>query len=179
MIGPDTQLTVSRTKTTDRTLDAIVSCLFDMLGPAAEPEVLDQATVIMQKIQAQKNPALDTALCQGAAAFFARAGVKDEGGSEGTNQKGAKEKEAEPGFEAFSDQIILALLSHYDHASAPEASRKVRVELGWVLARSPTLTNEASRGRLASILEGWLQSERSRPLRDDIAKAVGAVKSTR
>lgn len=145
-----------------------MSCLFHVLSIPAEPKLLEQATAIMQKIHAQKNPALDATLCRQAAAFFSS---QARGGSAGTNQ-GAKS-----GIEAFSDQIILALLSQYDYASAPESARRARVELGSVLARSTSLTNEEGRARLASILDMWHQSERSRPLRDEIAKAITAVRS--
>ena len=167
----------------DRTLEAVGLCLFEVLSPRGKADVLGQAGAVVNRLHAQKSPALDTALCQQATSFFMRV-VKEieeneenqRRGCEGTNQNGAYEIGAGSGLEAFSEQLILALLSHFDHASAPESARQARVELGSVLAGSPTLTTAQSRGRLAPILDSWLQTERSRPLRDDMAKAVEMLK---
>ena len=128
----------------------------------------------MQKIQRQKNPALDTILCREAASFFDRVGK--DGGSGVTNQTDTRRTGV---FEAFSHQVVLALLSDYEHASAPEAGRKARVELGSVLARHPSLTSQDTRVKLGLIFDMWLPGERSRPLRDEIARAVDALTSTR
>ncbi|ETN38924.1 uncharacterized protein HMPREF1541_06966 [Cyphellophora europaea CBS 101466] len=173
----------TRSKTMDRTLEAVGLCLFEVLSPRGKADVLGQAGAVVNRLHAQKSPALDTALCQQATSFFMRV-VKEieeneenqRRGCEGTNQNGAYEIGAGSGLEAFSEQLILALLSHFDHASAPESARQARVELGSVLAGSPTLTTAQSRGRLAPILDSWLQTERSRPLRDDMAKAVEMLK---
>lgn len=154
------QLTLTRSKTIDQTLDAVIFCLFHVLNIKHYEEALDMT----RKIHAQKNTTLDTALCREAASFFGRVGKSLEGSG---------------GLEAFSHQMILALLSDYDHASAPESARKARIELGSVLAQNPSLTADAARVELGSILDVWLQNERSRPLREEIVKAVDAVRSTR
>jgi hypothetical protein len=148
-----------------------------------ESSVLNQAVSVIQKIRAQKNPLLDTALCRQAAAFFTRAGGKDGRGPEGTNQTSG----AEPGpvsqgdlnLEAFSDQIVLALLTDYDHSSASEFGRKARIELGSALVQNQDFLNNDTRARLAQYFEVWLQQERSKPLRDEITRAIGAVNSKR
>lgn len=168
-------LTVSnRSKTTDKTLEAIASCLFGALHANDANKVLDQAAQVMGKLHAQSSPALDTILCENAASFFTRFNEKDGGRQKGANQNGANREEKE--MEEFSDQIILALLSRDLSATPTEFARRTRIDLASALARSHVVS-QASRNRLAQSLDSWLSTERSRPLRDEITRVAEANKN--
>lgn len=148
----------------------MVSCLFGVLRTHAQDEGLAQATQIIVQLLGQKDPALNSALCENGASFLIDWDAKQGGSRERTNQNGAKENAA--GIEAFLAQL-LAVLSH--EGSPAESARKIRVQLGSALASCQAL-NSSLRATLAPILGSMLQSERSRPLRDEITKAVEANK---
>lgn len=159
---------MDRSKTVDKTLEAIASCTFGALQTHDGSKVLDQAVKIVNKLHSQNTPALDTALCENAAQFLNSLEQSNVGSRRGANQNGAN-REVE--YEAFTHQVLLALLSH-DLATTPtEPARKARTDLGSALARSSAV-DQASRTRLASIFESWLKTERSKLLRDEINTAV-------
>lgn len=157
-----------RSKTVDKTLEAIASCMFGTLQTQDAGNVLDQAILILKKLHAQRIPTVDTALCENAASFVSRFSSDNEQSLTGTNQNGANR---ESSYEAFTHQIILALLSH-DLSTAPtESARKARTELASALVGSSVVSKD-SRSLLASIFDAWLKSERSKLLRDEITRAV-------
>lgn len=148
----------------------------------------------MRKLHAHKGVALDTVLCRNGAAFVAGIGTREGGSRVTANQNGAAEDKPEqelavkdgaavtglvtgfsPATARFADSLVLALLDDYDHAAATESARKARIDLAAALARTSGCLSESSRGRLASILESWSAGERSKPLRDEIAKAKDAL----
>ena len=130
--------------------------------------VLDQATQITNKLHAQNNPALDTTLCEEAAAFMKRIAETTKGVSrEATNQNGANRENPVAAFL----HGFLALLSHDLSATPTESARKARIELGLALARSEMI-NQSSRSDLRALFDSWLKSERSKMLRDEVNAAV-------
>jgi hypothetical protein len=159
---------LNRSKTVDKTLEAIASCMFGTLHTQDAGKVLDQAISILNKLHAQKIPTLDTALCENAASFVSKFSSDGERNQTGANQNGANR---EISFEAFTHQIILALLSHDLSTTPTESARKARTELASALVGSSVVSNE-SRVLLASIFDAWLKSERSKLLRDEITRAL-------
>jgi hypothetical protein len=156
-----------------------VSCLFKVLHTRAQSDILDQALGIVRKAHAQGSVTIDIALYEELGTFLshtAKSPMLEDGARRPANQNdkenGAEEDEAE--VERFSQDLILALLGHDsfrgEGLSQPETLRKSRVRLGLVMVERRGC-NASSRGQLAPILDMWLRSERSRPLREDIEKA--------
>jgi hypothetical protein len=122
-------------------------------------------------MHAQKNTVVDLALCQRAASFVTRVSAVEEGSRKMANQNGAKDgADSAEKFAAFANELVLALLSDYDHATT-ELSRKAHIGLASALAQSRLLLNDGSRAQLKSVLDTWLSSERSKSLRDEITHA--------
>jgi hypothetical protein len=91
------------------------------------------------------------------------------------SENGSGENQTE--LARFLQEAVLALFSHSSGDSSrnePESFnlkfRKSRASLGLSLVGHHAC-NAASRGFLASIFDTWLQSERSRPIRDELEKA--------
>ncbi len=176
----------------ETTVPAIVSCLFRLLTAHADVEILDQATAIVHKAQGLRSSVVDSALYDSSKFFVLNgaasrhsavqnasasdngavasggglrppAGVASEVGVVGDGSTGPPE-----GFERF-EPLLMAVLSSDEsrQASEPEHQRKSRVALALALAERGV---QDSAG-LAAILASWDQTERSRPLREDIRRA--------
>lgn len=133
---------------------------------------------IVSRAQSQRSNVIDAAVYDSLARYVSKLTETSEveGGQQTTNQKSeeniSKENEAES-IAAFLDKVILAATSHDSSrtvSSESEYLRKSRVGLVLALSRNPDC-NVATRARLASILDGWHGSERSRQLRDDLDSA--------
>jgi hypothetical protein len=172
----------------EQTIGAIVSCLFKVLHPLVKSDILGSAIEIIRKAHEQGSVSIEKELCEGAATFVsqtAKEGGRRRAANQNGEENGSEEKKAE--FEMFLNELILAILSHkagevgggpgglgLGSVVASESLRKSRVRLAHALVESNRL-NAQSRGNLASILDGWLQSERSRPLREDVEKARAMI----
>ncbi len=148
-----------------------------MLHLSAIVDVLDPTLEIIRKALAQGSTSVDLAVYEGLGTFLsetAKSPMLEDGRWRAANQSDkenvAKENEAE--LERFLKEIILALTSH-DSArleASPENLRTSRVRLGLILVERHACS-AVSREKLASILDMWLRSERSRPLREGLEKA--------
>ena len=148
-----------------------------MLHPPLTAEVLEPTLKIIRAALAQRSTSVEIAVYDGLGTFLsetAKSPRLEEGRLRAANQSdkenGAEENEAE--LERFLQEIILALTSHDSSRfeASPENVRKSRVRLGLILAERKAC-NAVSRGRLATVLDMWLHSERSRPLQADLEKA--------
>ena len=137
-------------------------------------DVLEPTLAIVRKALAQKSTSIDLAVYEGLGTVLsetAKSPLLEEGRRRAANQSDeenvAEENEAE--LERLLQEIILALTSHDPSRleASPENVRKSRVRLGLILVERKAC-NAVSRGRLAAILDMWLNSERSRPLRADL-----------
>ncbi|KAI1614467.1 proteasome stabiliser-domain-containing protein [Exophiala viscosa] len=170
------------------TASAIVSCMFKILASHPETEVLDQTIAIVRKAQATRSSEVDSALYTGAKFFVDNcgkqadvAGVDSE--MKGINKENASASDVAPasskGDSAGSEDgqrlhepfepLVLAVLAGGDARQANETEnlRRDRVALAVALAeRGPRMSVP-----LAAILDNWSQTERSRPLREDIDRA--------
>jgi hypothetical protein len=182
----------------EQTIGAIASCLFKVLHPLVNSDVLGPAIEIIRKALEQGSVSIERELCEGAATFvnqttkspWTKGGGRRRAANQNDKENGSEEKKAE--LEKFLNELILALLSHKGQSAGSdsggsgsgsalgsglgsslgagsESLRKSRVGLAHALVESFAV-NAQSRGNLASILDGWLQSERSRPLREEIEK---------
>ena len=185
----------------EATVAAIVSCLFKMLTGHANPEVLDSATTIVRKAQAMRVGEIDSALYDEAKIFVltwpkTKKGVEDiqgKGYENGENPSATDEaapaspekssvtvwrvpEASEDGtakglrgsFERFEPLVMAVLDSDPGRqAQQPEHIRKSRVALAVASAERNSLRSLS----LAAILDTWTQTERSRPLREDIERA--------
>lgn len=172
----------------EATASAIVSCLFRILVAHANFGILDSAIEMVRKAHAMRSTIVDGALYD-SAKFFLVNGTKngsDGGRSEASGfakqnasaSNGASASEPSEGlaggtgrtgdFERFQP-LILAVLSFDESRQASEVEnlRKSRVALALALAEQGVQDAAA----LAAILDTWSQTERSRPLRDDIERA--------
>jgi hypothetical protein len=153
----------------------MAACLFQTLGSKVDASVLDSATALVRQMHAQKNTSVDLALCQRAASFVTRVSAVEGGSRTTANQNGAQDSaDSAEKFAAFANELVLALLSDYDHATT-ESARKAHVALASALAQSGLLSNDSSRAQLGSILDTWLNSERSKLLRDEITHAKATL----
>lgn len=171
----------------DATSSAIVSCLFKLLTTHADPEVLASGIEIVRKALAIRAGEVDSALYEGAKIFVLtwpkkkRGGVVDGENPSATNQDaqassqekvGEKpetgEGRARPAFERFEPLVMAVLDSDPDRqAQQPEHIRKSRVGLAVAFVERGVQESAS----LAAILDAWLKSERSRPLREDVERA--------
>jgi hypothetical protein len=163
-------------------ISAILSCLFRVFSTRAQWSVLDSALEIVRLAHAQGSVSIETALYDGLNSFVSATakGTADISTNDGRrrtanqdeNENGSGENQTE--LARFLQEAVLALFSHTSGDSArnaePEALRKSRAGLGSSLVGHHAI-NAASRGFLASIFDTWLQSERSRPIRDELEKA--------
>ena len=179
---------------------AIVSCLFKILASQPNVEVLDQATEIIHKAQAMRSSIVDLAMYEkakffvvkwpsqqkidgvdiemkgfqkekeneNASATLASNGAPASAGNENDPEVAANQAAPRGAYERF-EALILTVLSADDgrQVSETENLRKERVALALALAgRGSRLS-----APLAAILDAWSQTERSRPLREDIERA--------
>lgn len=151
--------------------------MFKLLHLPPTADVLDPTLKIVRKALAQGSTSVDLAVYEGLGTFLsgtAKSFTLEEGrwrpANQSEEQNGADENQAE--LERFLEEVILALTSHDSSRleASPENVRKSRVRLGLTLVERRAC-NAVSRGRLASILDKWLNVERSRPLREDLEKA--------
>ena len=145
----------------------------------ASADVLDPTLAIIRTAHAQGSVSVDLALFEGLGTLLSdttKFPLLKDGRRRAANQSdkenGSEENEADADLERFLQEIILAVFSHDSSRleASPEKLRKSRVRLSRILAESSGC-NAMSRGKLASIFDMWLRSERSRPLREDIEKA--------
>ena len=162
--------------------------MFKILASHPESEVLDQAIAIVRKAQASRSSEVDSALYTGAKFFVDNCGKQTDVAGADSEMKGIHKENASASdgapasskgdsagsgdgkrlFEPFGP-LILAVLAGDDARQANETEnlRKDRVALAVALAeRGPRISVP-----LAAILDTWAQTERSRPLREDIARA--------
>ena len=148
-----------------------------MLHLPLTADVLEPTLAMIRKALTQRSTSIDLAVYEGLGTFLsetAKSPMLEEGRRRAANQSDkendAEENEAD--LEQFLQEIILALTSHDSSRleASPENVRKSRVRLGLTLVERKAC-NASSRVRLASILGMWLDSERSRPLREDLEKA--------
>ena len=133
------------------------------MRPHARRDILDSVLEIVRKAHAQGSVSTDTLIYESIATLVSKSAKittsEVENGAEG-NEAG------------FLKEVVLAFFSHdsfRSEVSRPENLRKAKVRLGAALVES-NLCNAQTRGLLASIFETWTQSERSRPLREEIEK---------
>ena len=158
----------------------LLSCPIKVLPMHAKSDVLEPAVEIAKKAHAQHSATVDVALFDALAKLFSRLAKTslDEGGRRGANQSDKEDNVSGAALEAFSEQIVALLTSHESsrpHSASSEKLRKSRVNLAVSLAQSE-VGSPASRVQLASIFDTWLESERSRPLREEIQKGRDGVK---
>lgn len=172
------------------TASAIVSCLFKILASHPNVEVLDQAVEIVRKAQATRSSEVDSALYTGAKFFVVNCRkFSDVENGEDREMKGSEKENASAsdgapassagsgdgeGLSAAFEPLVLSVLAGDDGRQATEAEnlRKDRVALAVALVeRAPRISVP-----LAAILDTWLQTERSRPLREEIERTRLLIK---
>ncbi|KIV78326.1 hypothetical protein PV11_10053 [Exophiala sideris] len=170
------------------TASAIISCMFKILASHPKTEVLDQAIDIVRKAQAIRSSEVDSALYTGSKFFVDNCGKHTDVTGVDNEMKGIEKENASASdgapashkddsagsgdgqrlFEPF-EPLVLAVLAGNDDRQANETEnlRRDRVAVAVALAeREPRISVP-----LAAILDTWSQTERSRPLRKDIARA--------
>jgi hypothetical protein len=185
----------------EATTSAIVSCLFKLLRTHADPKVLDPSMQIVRKAHAMQAGEIDIALYEGTKNFVLAWPKKKRGESieevEGYDKEKSSEnpsatKNSAPAsmkpkegefseasvdhtantgrvgpFEGFEPLALAVLEINPARQEQPERVRKSRAELAMALAEHGMKSSAA----LAAILDGWLQIERSRSLREVIERA--------
>ncbi|KAK5341475.1 proteasome component M29 [Exophiala xenobiotica] len=173
---------------------AIVSCLFKILAARPNVEVLDPAAEILRKAQAMRSSVVDLAMYEKSKFFVTKwptqqkidgVDIEMEGAqkenasasngapaSSGRNPEEAANEASLAGFrDAYErfEPLILTVLSADDgrQGSETENLRRERVALALALAGKGSRLSAP----LAAILDAWSQTERSRPLREDIERA--------
>jgi len=173
---------------------AIVSCLFKILAARPNVEVLDPAAEIIRKAQAMRSSVVDLAMYEKAKFFVTKwptqqkidgVDIEMEGAqkenasasngapaSSGRNPEEAANEASIAGFRGAYERfepLILTVLSADDgrQGSETENLRRERVALALALAGKGSRLSAP----LAAILDAWSQTERSRPLREDIERA--------
>lgn len=153
------------------------------MHPPATSDVLDPAIRVVERAYAQRSSTTDAIIYESLATFVSKDTElrKEKGGRRSANQgdkeNGAASNEAsradpEP-FERFLEKVVAALFSHdsaRDYSTDPEKVRKLRVALALALSRN-NLCSRSSRTSLATILDRWHASERSKPLREELETA--------
>lgn len=166
----------------DETLCSIITCLFANLHVSTASDVLEQSMAIVKRAHAQASSIVEISLCQEVKMFV-------EGVVEKEQEKDADEMKADRSatspelsgqkFERFLHELVLALLDvdrlvsarHTTHASDTETLRFARTQMGLKLSQVKTISL-ATRGVLSKVFDGWLENERSKPLRELIVQAV-------
>jgi len=166
--------------------------MFKVLTTHPNVEVLDRAAEIVRKAHAIRATTPDWPLYDGAK-FFVENVLKQEmkdvrGDTKGCGKEnpsatngasallgfaaGKKSEGRTDGFEPF-EPLLMAVLSSdgVRQAGEPESHRASRVALAGALAEHGVKDSAA----LAAILSTWLQTERSRPLREAIERALQAT----
>lgn len=178
----------------EATASATVSCMFRILSTHLYEAVLGPATQIVEKAQAIRSNALNTALYDGAKFLVENGskistvdvvGVEVSVGEKTSSVSDAalatgQRFSAQEGFEIgagnvsarFQPLVMAVLACPVEPWRQPERVRKSRLELALALAQG-ALQDPAA---LAAILDPWLVEERSRPLREDIERARQACK---
>ena len=163
-------------------------------GPSLSQEILDQTAQIVTKTQSVRSSALDVALYD-AVKFFIdsrpdsenvdvvedgeRTDEKDQvasrsGSSKIASAKGGSE-ESDETIARFEALALAVLASPLDAWREPERARKSRVDLALAVAKGhPPQRRLQNPAALAAILKPWLAEERSRPLREDLDRALQA-----
>lgn len=165
-----------------------MSSLFKLLSAHAQWDVLDSALEISRLAHAHGSTSIDTALYDGLNAYLSATskGTLSTAGRRRTanqddNENGSEEDENQAGLARFLQEVLLALFSPSRDDSSrnePESLRKSRARLGLTMVGHHAC-NAASHNQLASILDTWLRSERSRPIRDELEKAKDTNRQSR
>ena len=158
----------------EKTVCSVVMALFQAITNNTNRQDLDQAISIVRRAHGQRSNAAEIALCDGGRSFLSKVQEKEADSGRGAEAASGIGRAA---LEAFSEQLALVLLEDGQaYSSDAEHVRKSRAGLGLGLAQSRMCT-PTTREKLATILggpQGWLQTERSRPLRELVEKAIAA-----
>lgn len=127
---------------------------------------------IIQKAHSQASNKVEMSLCQGVQTFVEDVVAKNS--EKNADYDGQK-------FERFLHELVLALVapdrpaasstSHATHGSDPESLRLARAQMTHQLSQIKTISL-ATREILDQVFRNWLESERSRPLRELIQEAA-------
>ena len=175
------QLTQSSKDLVEKTLVASSKCLFQVLSASSSSEVLESSMWIVGQLRSSPIRPIRLALYQGAKDFVETMSEVDRKGPHLGERVNTMENHSEKSMtkevEVFITRAILALLQDNGQTSLssyiddPENLRRARVSLG-LAAVNVDVAQVLPLGELESLFNAWLTVERSRPLRDDIQKAI-------
>lgn len=152
------------------TIAAAAACVFQCLSHTSGP-ALGQALLIVEKVNALNLRAVQSVLYERAKIFLDQFPHVDNTTSQQDDGK-VQAKFASKEVEVFSSRLIDILLGPKTHEAESESTRMKRAVLAEAYANSAA-ASEAS--RLTTILEQWLDEERSGPIRDTVTRALLAL----
>ena len=157
-------------KLSEATMTAAVTCTFHCLFPPSGP-TLERALLILETIQTQNLQTVQSVLYDGAKIFFEQFPHIDSA----KTQQGAGEvrsKDVSKEVEVFSSRLSDILIGPKISPAEPEYTRMKRAALAVAYVNCAAASET---GRLTSSLGTWLASERSRPIRETLKRALLAI----
>lgn len=164
-------VTVYSDRLFEATIAAAAACAFQCLSYTSGP-ALDQALVIVEKVHALNLRAVQSVLYERAKIFLDQFPHLDTA-TPGEHDDEVHSKRVSKEVDRFSSRLIDILFGPKTDDAEPEATRMKRAVLAVAYANC-AVASEA--WRLTSILEQWLGTERSGPVRETMTRALLALR---
>ena len=152
---------------------AATTCIFQSLSRTSGP-TFEQALFIVEKLKALNSGMVQSVLYDRAKIFLEQFPRIDSAKTRQPDGE-VRSKDASKEVEAFSSRLIDILFGPKTREAEPETARMKRA----LLAETYVKCDAASETRrLTNILERWLDTERSGPIRETVKRALLAISTS-
>jgi hypothetical protein len=162
-------------KLLEATVVAAVTCVFQCLSHTSGP-TLGRALLIVDKVRALNMRTAESVLYDRAKIFFDQYPRMDNTRT-GQYDGDVRSKDVSEDVEAFSSRLIATLLEPKTNKAEPKSARMKRAVLAVTYANS-NCASASELEWLTTALEQWLDTERSRPIRESVHRALLALKKS-